>query len=292
MMTFCFNHCLGGCKCCIEPYLAFGELLKAHVKLGLATDYPVLLPCEPAKIMIGGVSLKKLVESLPEGDLRHLAYSFLSKYPLTTFFTSEPEVADDEWGNYCWMEKDAEDLFWAYKLGWTAVSVPVCDEVKKDWLILCSDKLEVPVNNWYGGNLQFIRSLETEESSASEKRLVELECLFEGKTVRLSEPFKKVFRKSPAGLQKLVLAKFRDAYGASLLFPSRGDDCLVKYCEGKGNENTYELRSRAMGGMRVYFCSDEGSMIVASLHTKSKSVGVEQTSDINNASAIIKKMRR
>lgn len=76
-----------------------------------------------------------------------------------------------------------------------------------------------------------------------------------------------------------------------LLFPSRGDDNLVKFCEGKGNETTYELRSKAMGGMRVYFFSNNDTIIIASLHTKAQSVGTEQTSDIKNASAIIKKIK-
>lgn len=86
------------------------------------------------------------------------------------------------------------------------------------------------------------------------------------------------------------MSKFRDAYAADLLFPNKGDGNLVKHCEGNGNEKAYELRSHAMGGIRVYFYSNKDTIIVATLHTKAKSVGVEQSSDINNASAIIRKI--
>ena len=46
-----------------------------------------------------------------------------------------------------------------------------------------------------------------------------------------------------------------------------------------------------MGGMRVHFFSNNDTIIIASLHTKAQSVGTEQTSDIKNASAIIKKIK-
>lgn len=166
------------------------------------------------------------------------------------------------------------------------------DEVKRDQLQLESEKSDKTVSNWQGGNLSFIKGLEMKNENACEQRLMKLECLFVDKSVKLSESFKKDFRKAPSGLQELVLSKFSDVYKADLLFPSRGDDKLVKYCEGSGNEETYELRSKSMGGMRVYFYSNKDTLLVAALHTKAQSVGVEQSSDINNASSIIRKMTR
>lgn len=295
MITFCFNHCLGSVQCKEDHSSLLKALLVSHARLGTSTQYPIILPSEPGAVMVAGVSLKQMVESIPSNEknisIRRLAFSILNNYPLTSFFTSEPEIADDEWGSYQLLGQDAEALFWAHKMGWAAISMPVCDEVKQDQLLLESEKSDQTINNWHGGNLSFVKGLEAKDEKICEQRLVELECLFADKSVSLSEPFKKSFRKAPSGLQELVMSKFRDAYAAELLFPSRGDDNLVKYCEGSGNEETYELRSKAMGGIRVYFYSNKYMMIVAALHTKAKSVGVEQSSDINNASAIIRKMR-
>lgn len=296
MMTFCFNHCLGGVECKENLSSVLNVLLVAHCRLGSSTQYPIILPSEPGTVMVAGVSLKEMVASIPVNNenisIRRLAFSILNNYPLTGFFTSEPEIADDEWTSYQLLGQDAEALFWAHKMGWSVISMPVCDEVKRDQLQLESEKSDKTVNNWHGGNLSFIKGLETKDEKACEQRLIDLEYLFADKSVYFSESFKKDFRKAPSGLQELVVSKFRDAHSANLLFPSRGDDKLVKYCEGSGNEETYELRSKAMGGMRVYFYSNKDTLIVAALHTKAKSVGVEQSSDINNASSIIRKIKK
>lgn len=295
MMTFCFNHCLNEVECEENINLILRTLLVAHSRLGVSTQYPIILPSEPNTVIIAGVSLKQIVETIPADkeniNIRRLAFSILNNYPLTSFFTSDPELSNDECGNYQLLEQDVEALFWAHKMGWTVISMPVCDEVKQNQLQLKSELLDKIINNWYGDNLSFIKELEAKDEKKCQQQLSKLEFLFTGKTAHISDEFIKNFKKSPPGLQKLVLSKFEDANIARLLFPSRGDDNLVKFCEGKGNETTYELRSKAMGGMRVYFFSNNDTIIIASLHTKAQSVGTEQTSDIKNASAIIKKIK-
>lgn len=77
---------------------------------------------------------------------------------MTSFFTSDPELSNDECGNYQLLEQDAEALFWAHKMGWTVISMPVCDEVKQNQLQLKSELLDKIINNWYGDNLSFIKS--------------------------------------------------------------------------------------------------------------------------------------
>ena len=294
MITFCFNHCLGEIGHTGDKTNILIELLNAHTRFGKPKQYPIILPDSPEKIMIAGVSLKDLVNSIPieNINIRRLALSILVNYPLTSFFISEPDIEEDEWCNYQLFGQDAEALFWSYKMGWMVISMPICEHVKKDYLQLDSENKNKTIANWYGENISFIKGIEEIDKGECERRLTELEFLINGKTIILSESFKKEYRKAPVGLQDLVLKKVKDAYSANLLFPSRADDNLVKYCEGTGNENTYELRSKALGGMRVYFYSDENKMIVASLHTKAKSVGKEQSADINNASAVINKHLR
>ncbi len=213
---------------------------------------------------------------------------------MTSFFTSAPELQDDDCMVYRFLGNDAESLFWTHKMGWIAISVPVCEAVRQNILSLEPKDAEKDVNNWYGNNSEYVKGLEKDNDNAAKKRLEKLKCFFadKGKDVYMSDSFMKNFEKSPVGMQELVQGKFTDAYNANLLFPSKGDDNLVKYCEGKGNETTYELRSKALGGMRVYFYSDDNTLIVASLHTKSQSAGNEQSADINNSSAIIRKIKR
>lgn len=299
MITFCFNDCLGNVGCDKEQIESlFCSLLTAHSRLGTSVNYPIILPSAPDKIMVAGISLKQIVEAIPADkdniNIRRLAYSFFDKYPLTSFFTSAPELQDDDCMVYRFLGNDAESLFWTHKMGWIAISVPVCEAVRKNILSLEPKDAEKDVNNWYGNNSEYVKGLEKDNDNAAKKRLEKLKCFFadKGKDVYMSDSFMKNFEKSPVGMQELVQGKFTDAYNANLLFPSKGDDNLVKYCEGKGNETTYELRSKALGGMRVYFYSDDNTLIVASLHTKSQSAGNEQSADINNSSAIIRKIKR
>lgn len=299
MITFCFNDCLGNVEYDKEKITSvLCSLLAVHSKLGASANYPVILPSAPDRIMVAGCSLKQIVEAIPTGpeyiSIRRLAFSFFYKYPLTSFFASESELQDEDCIDYRFLGNDAESLFWTQKMGWAAISMPICEDVKKDQLSLEPKSAGKDVSNWYGYNSGYIKGLENNNHSAAQKRLEKLKCFFtdKGKTAYMSDSFVENFEKAPVSMQELVQSKFSDAYNASLLFPSKGDDNLVKYCEGRGNETTYELRSKALGGMRVYFYSDDNILIIASLHTKSQSTGTEQSSDINNSSAIIHKIKR
>lgn len=48
-------------------------------------------------------------------------------------------------------------------MGWTVISMPVCDEVKQNQLQLKSELLDKIINNWYGDNLSFIKELEAKD---------------------------------------------------------------------------------------------------------------------------------
>lgn len=299
MITFCFNDCLGNVDYDREQINSLlCSLLTAHGRLGASANYPIILPSAPDKIIVARTSLKQIVEAIPSDkdhiSIRRLAYSFFNNFPLTSFFTTDSELQDEDCIDYRFLGNDAESLFWTHKMGWVVISIPVCEDVRQDILSLEPKSADKNVSNWYGNNSEYIKGLEEKNNNDTQKRLEKLKCFFadKGKTVYLSDSFMRQFEKSPVSMQELVQGKFADAYNADLLFPSKGDDNLVKYCEGKGNETTYELRSKALGGIRVYFYSDTNTLIVASLHTKSQSVGTEQSSDINNSSAIIRKIKR
>lgn len=44
MMTFCFNHCLNEVECEENINLILRTLLVAHSRLGVSTQYPIILP--------------------------------------------------------------------------------------------------------------------------------------------------------------------------------------------------------------------------------------------------------
>lgn len=56
MMTFCFNHCLNEVECEENINLILKTLLVAHSRLGVSTQYPIILPSEPNTVIIAGVS--------------------------------------------------------------------------------------------------------------------------------------------------------------------------------------------------------------------------------------------
>lgn len=64
------------------------------------------------------------------------------------------------------------------------------------------------------------------------------------------------------------MSKFEDVNIVRLFFLSRGDDNLVKFCEGKGNEIIYELCFKVMGGMCVYFFFNNDIIIIVLLYIK------------------------
>lgn len=246
----------------------------------------------PSEILVCGVYLKNIIDSCNDKELRKVAYHYFNKYPIDTFYDLE-DIFDTENIDleYCYDEKDATNLIIAHKMGWVILSLPLCASLMTDMLQINSDENHTFIDNWYGTNTQYIVKCIAERRKFRQAKVLELRYCFGDKNCLLSDSFVNDYIYSPTDLQEFIIEKFMDALSANLLFPARYDNNLVKVCKGLGNEGTYELRSNAFGGLRVYFSCDEGCLYIGGMGTKSSSIGKEQSADISRASNEIFKLK-
>lgn len=298
MMTFYLNDCISKSVAdlnedtLVEAFCSFLTAYSQYTRGEERGDYKLLLKCEPEKLMIGGKTIAELIALIPR-DLEHesmrkKAYSMFNNYPSNQFMEDKKAWEDDEWQEYEFLEQNANNLFVAHKESWCVASVPIRAEVTTSPLTIIgkTNKKQVDILNWYTKNTYDIKQVEYSYLPDKEKSLKILPYRFEGKHVMCSDEFISQYMDSRCNVWDIVIDRLLDAHKAGLLFPAGYDGNIVKKCQGKGNELTYELRQIG-SGMRAYFYCDEQRLILVSLHTKAESSGVEQTGDINHASKII-----
>lgn len=301
MMTFYLNDCISESvtnlneDTLVKAFCSFLAAYSQYTRGEKREDYQLLLKCEPEKLIIGGKTIAELIALIPH-DLEHesmrkKAYSMFNNYPSNLFIENRNAWGDDEWQEYEFLGQNANNLFVAHKEGWCIASVPIRIEVSTSPLAVIgkTNKKKIDVLNWYTKNTHDIKQVEYSYLPDNEKALKILPYIFDGKQVIYSDEFISQFMDSHCNVRDAVLTRLLDAHNAGLLFPAGYDGNIVKKCQGKGNELTYELRQIG-SGMRTYFYCDEQRLILVSLHTKAESSGVEQTGDINHASKIIRDM--
>lgn len=247
----------------------------------------------PSEIKICDTNIKTIIDACSDKDLRRAAYRYFTMYPIDSFYSLE-DVFDNENVsiNHTFNGHDATNLIIAHKMGWFVFSLPLCCLLETDILLVSSDKTYTHVHNWYGGNSQYLVQCVIALNGIKKSKLLELKYCFEDKECKMSDSFISNYIDAPLGLQELVIGKFKDAIKAKLLFPANHDNNLIKACKGTNNEETYELRSKAFGGIRVYFSCNENCIYIGGIGTKASSIGKEQSADISRASNEIKKMKR
>ncbi len=298
MMTFYLNDCLTEPvedlqeEVLVSIFCDFIESYAHYVKDGARDNYQLILKCDPSQLKIGGKAIKELISLIPRvferESLRKKAYSMFNNYPANHFIEGRKKWNEYEWQDYMFLNQDANNLFVAYKEDWCIASIPIREEVTISPLSIVgkNDKMSVEILNWYIKNTCEIKQIEYANLPEEERALKILPYYFKGKQVIYSDEFVSQFKDPHCNVRNVVVARLLEAYKAGLLFPSGYDDNIVKKCQGKGNELTYELRQKGTG-MRAYFYSDEQRLVLASLHTKAESSGAEQGCDINHASKII-----
>lgn len=301
MMTFYLNDCISESvtnfneNTLVKAFCSFLTAYSQYTRGEKREDYLLLLKCEPEKLKIGGKTIAELVALIPR-DLEHesmrkKAYSMFNNYPSNQFIEDRNVWVEDEWQEYEFLGQNANNLFVAHKENWCIASVPIRIEVSTSPLTIIgkTNKKQIDILNWYTKNTYDIKQVEYSCLPDDEKYLKILPYIFGGKQVMCSDEFISQFMDPHCNVRGIVIDRLLEAHKAGLLFPAGYDDNIVKKCQGKGNEHTYELRQIG-SGMRTYFYSDEQRLILVSLHTKAESSGVEQTGDINHASKIIRDM--
>lgn len=297
MMKFYLNDCI----CAPVSDLKQDDLINAfcafitgyvHYKGDSTDGCRMILKCEPKYFVVGGKSITELIRLIPKDyeyePLRKKAYSMFNNYPSNQYIKGSNVWKDEEWQDYFFIDQDANNLFIAHKEKWCVASIPIRKEVEVNPLSIVGkqDKKSVEILNWFINNSYEIKCVEFNHLDEREKALKTLPYYFSGKQIVYSEEFESQFMSPHCDVSDIVIKRLLEAYKAGLLFPANYDDNIVKKCDGKGNEMTYELRQKG-SGMRAYFYCDDQKLILASLHTKSESSGSEQSNDINHASKII-----
>lgn len=292
MITFCFNETLpsdyeGNLQEVFDKTLTQFSRLQRFSELKI--ERGIITSKGSSEIQICGTTLDSLVKGCASVELKRYALSLFTKYPIGTFYELE-DIFDEETLalTYMFDDKDATDLAIASLMSWPLYSLPLSDSLKQDLLTIeVSDSNDMTIANFFGENHISIIKWIIEREKLCDSEVTLLKGLFVPYNCILSERFIEVFNAFPKNLRKAVVDNFTKAVDRNMLFPIRSDDGLIKKCQGV--VDTYELRSYQ--GPRVYFSVHDDTIIIASLHTKAESEGVEQTADIKRAYKILVRLK-
>jgi len=296
MHNFYFNECLPSISDVITLQNHFENSLKEFSKLvkdkSLKIDNGIITHILPQNMVIQGVRFEQLLNNISDKDCRKDAYFYFTRYPIEANCSIdesfENKLIEEE---HIFSGLDATNLVIAYNMEWFLYTLPVNESLKKDQLIITSNKVSLSLHNWYGEqrSSSYIRQQLIKLNAHIDSTFDKLKLLF--RKCYVSNSFEKHFRSSHPDVQRLIVEKFEEAQNNNMIFPIQSDDNLIKKCQGKGNENTYELRFGSFGGIRVYFGTEDEAVFIGGMGKKSSSVGEEQSSDINRASKEIIKLK-
>jgi len=296
MTTFYFNEILPE-QSESDVQLAFEQTIRQIALLSGKTELeltrPIITGTSPNSILICGKSLTALIDACPNRDLRTEAQFIFTQNLITSHENALPTdtVNDLIEASYSFQGKGAINLAIAYHMKWPLVSLPLANYLEQNELTVESDvaeKLSIP--NYYAQqDTSYIERWLLDKANEGAEGLDLLKSLFVEKGAIMTNTFNKNWNDAPERLRKLTINRFKLAIDNKMIFPIKADDDLIKKCEVKGNESVYELRQRG-SGLRIYFgYTTNGQIILVSLHTKSESLGREQTMDINSAAREIRK---
>lgn len=228
----------------------------------------------PYEIFVCGKTLKNLIDKFKINernkykDHRRKLYSFFTKYPIDTGIKVEDVFSEDEINNTIEFDgRDATDLFIAKKLNYYIMSLPLSESFAVNNLNILINGEIVSNINWYGSNTKYLVENLIKYNKIKNPNLSILQYSFEDYTCLMSDSFKSNFIECQPDLQKHIIELFTKALNSNLLFPSRGDDNIVKKCEDV--DNIYELRNHAFGGIRVYFRCVDNKILLGNIGFKS-----------------------
>lgn len=244
----------------------------------------------PSHIDINGTSLSEAIYSVEDRDCRILAINAFVKYPIDKFVN--PEFWDEdgaEW-DYTFNGLDAVDLYFAHRMEWFVLSMPVTDSYACDMLTIVNRSnstktLDIP--NFYGDNeAAIIQVIDQIEQYTKTPLDALVENVFAGHECRMTDEFIVRYEALPGFAQKSINDLFRVVRDRGMLFPViKANKLHIKYCEGDELDGLYELRDQS--GIRVYFRVDDAIIYLGNISTKAESEGVEQTADMRRAQLYI-----
>ena len=228
----------------------------------------------PSEISVCEKTLKNLIDEFKINELnkykdyRKKLYSYFTKFPIDADTDVQDVFSEDEINSSIEFDgRDATDLFIAKKLNYYIMSLPLSESFTVNNLNILIDGEIVSNINWYGSNTKYLVENLIEDNEIENSNLSILKYSFDDYECLMSESFKSNFIEHQLELQKFIIGLFSKALNSNLLFPSRGDDNIVKKCEYVNN--VYELRNHAFGGIRVYFRCIDNKILLGNLGFKS-----------------------
>lgn len=274
-----------------EKIVRKATLLSQRPELQLSR--PIVTAVQPSSIKICGIALPKLIASCSNRDIRTAAQFLFTQNLIASHESAlmEDEIDSIVINEYTLNNADATNLLIAHRMSWPLLSLPLADYLEHDELeVTPADGENVCVANYYAqDDTAYIEHWLLAKAHESSEGIERFKALFVTHGIVLTTAFVKDWDDASLELQQIALERFATALQHGMLFPIRKDDDLIKKCEVKGTDAVYELRQLG-SGLRVYFgYADDNTIVMAGLHTKSESVGKEQTADINKAAREIKK---
>lgn len=298
MTTFFLNDILPqnsdrNIQAAFEQTVRMATLLAQKPELNLTR--PIITAVQPGKITVCGIALSRLIESCANRDVRTAAQFLFTQNLIASHEHALSEEEQDKLlqNSYTFQNKNATNLVIAHWMSWPLLSIPLAEYLEHTTLkVTLANEDAINIANYYAQNdTAFIEQWLLEKANKDAEGLEAFKGLFVGHGIIVTSSFEKNWNNAPSELQKIATERFTTALRRNILFPIKKDDDLIKKCEVKGDESVYEIRQLG-SGLRVYFgYHDNGSIVMAGLHTKAESVGKEQTADINKAAREIRKAK-
>lgn len=279
------GNCIREFEDSFRQYIHLTRLRPEYIEHSIITDRM------PSDIHIQKETLRELIFKISDKNLLKLAISAFSKYPINDYLS--PDIWEEdpfEW-EYEFAGQIVEDLYFASRMRWILLSIPVVDSLKTNEITIThKDKqgLSIQILNSYGQNIDYVLSTIDIINEYIKSAIEELkEDVFKGYNCIITKEFEQNYTSQQEPARRLINKNLQSYRENGWLFPQvKADDVHIKYCQGKEVEGLYEGRSRTWNGLRVYFEVDGNTIYLGDVQTKAH-VGIEQTNDMIRAKTYI-----
>ncbi len=296
MHKFYFNECLSA-NISIEFFAQYlSDTIKEYDKIAknntLRIEKAIVTEKIPSEMSVCGINLKSAILAIQEREVRNLAFTYFTKYPIADSFDIEVEHLLQ--ANYKFGVLDALNLaIVALNAGFT-FSVAVDKVLKCNMLVVNGDGGFLNVYNLYGesSNTNYIESYIQNLNLLNEDKYKQLKIEL-GDSV-ISNGFERVFLSENAEVQTSIIDAFKNARKRNLVTPYYPDTKLIKDVTPNTSKkaNVYELRVYTPIALRVYFYESESKVFLAKIGYKAdyKENTPSQSQDIARVHNMLHKM--
>lgn len=244
------------------------------IKMKIGVENGIILEKEAEKNIICGESLKSIIISIPdeEREIRTLAYSYFTKYPIQYYLKSDNVDEDLLKEEFCFGALDATNLAIARYYNCFLFSLLSHPTIKNNSIQIIGRNSTIDIDNLYGevSNTHYIETQirKINASSLSLFEQLKLELNFPAYT----SSFEKAFLSESEDVQKSIIEMFSYAKKRGLSTPYFPDTKIIADVtpdnNNKKSAKIYELRVYRPKALRIYFYEHKGAVYVSKLGYK------------------------